>query len=434
MSYDATRDAEQLRRLDAAITAFIATRNNLPAPAGGRQTIFLFPGGMGSKLVRATQAYDENQPQPQQFVYEPVWLAHDTFLGGAAQLEMTRTGPEEYRDQDDCIVIADGLVDLEGISPYSGFTRWCTTKQLDCFVLGYDWRRKMQHVGNFFVDTFLPHFQQRVRAESNDGSDPLANFSLVGHSAGGMVVNWILRKNDAILNGMTRAITVATPFYGYAGQVHRWFEGEASLNGLDDEHKADIIRTICSLPACYAWQFIDDPTYTANSAAFVADAPFGLASYPSVDSGDGAVADPYNPQTRVVNGVTLTRYPTAGFDSQELADARVFVNQLVGPLTPGQAAKFFNIRGVRGLEALGIVAPIPSTTGSVRWGWLPTNGPSPVSDGPRVAGDGTQPAWTARHLALPKANVRTVTGLEMEHAILMSVPRIQNAIGNILGV
>jgi hypothetical protein len=31
---------------------------------------------------------------------------------------------------------------------------------------------------------------------------------------------------------MTRAVTVADPFYGYDGQIHRWFEGEQYLNHL----------------------------------------------------------------------------------------------------------------------------------------------------------------------------------------------------------
>ena len=30
---------------------------------------------------------------------------------------------------------------------------------------------------------------------------------------------------------MTHAITVGTPFYGYPGQVRRWFEGEPYLTG-----------------------------------------------------------------------------------------------------------------------------------------------------------------------------------------------------------
>ena len=40
-----------------------------------------------------------------------------------------------------------------------------------------------------------------------------------------MVVNLILRAT--IPSSPTwKLVTVATPFYGYAGQVHRWFEGE----------------------------------------------------------------------------------------------------------------------------------------------------------------------------------------------------------------
>ena len=70
-----------------------------------------------------------------------------------------------------------------------------------------------------------------------------------------MIVNLILRKGGNRLDGMNRAITVATPFYGYGGQIHRWFEGESLLNHLG-ENKIDIIKTLGSLPASYTLNWL----------------------------------------------------------------------------------------------------------------------------------------------------------------------------------
>ena len=53
MTYDQTRDNEQLSKLDDAIRSFI-TRYNSNLSSTNRKTIFLFPGGMGSQLLRAT--------------------------------------------------------------------------------------------------------------------------------------------------------------------------------------------------------------------------------------------------------------------------------------------------------------------------------------------------------------------------------------------
>ena len=127
------------------------------------------------------------------FAYDTVWLTWEDFLGGALDLQITKANGK-YRDKDDRIVIANGTVKILGWTFYDGFTKWCKKKGLDYFVFGWDWRRRIQDSGRFFVNQFLSHFQDRVKAGCNN-ADPLSNFSLIGHSAGGMVVNWILRES-----------------------------------------------------------------------------------------------------------------------------------------------------------------------------------------------------------------------------------------------
>jgi hypothetical protein len=111
---------------------------------------------------------------------------------------------------------------------------------------------------------------------------------------------------------MTRAVTVAAPFYGYDGQIHRWFEGEQYLNHLG---RIKVIRAISSMPACYTLPYLDAGTYSTNQTALANDPQspqFSLAGYPSHDAANPAqMADPFNPVGQ--------RYPgNTGFDMSEL--------------------------------------------------------------------------------------------------------------------
>ncbi len=410
MSYDTLRDLEQLRMMDHSIDDFIDRYNNSTGPiVGPRRTIFLFPGGLGSRLKQATAPYVDGMPDTQAFAYETVWLDIFTLLGNVLELRQTNVGGKR-RDKDNRIIVADGVVKFLGCSPYDGFTAMCDANGLDCFVFGWDWRRSVDQVGAFFVKKFLPHFRQRVMDGCNN-ADALANFSLVGHSAGGMIANWILRKHDVAQ--LRRVITVATPFYGYGGQTHRWFEGEPYFNDLIGKDK--IIKVITSMPGNYAYQFLPESVYAANQARLAADPNFPLAAYPSRDKATGVPADPYNPK---VNG-TLHRYPSktaSGFDTNELKKAKKLVKLLASDLAPAHAQKFFNIRGDTGAG---------NTVGSTTWDWVPPTVPTPIGNDPGVAGDGTQPAWTARHVGLANTlpgNVAAVAGTDVQHMLTMSSP------------
>jgi hypothetical protein len=425
MSYDTTRDAEQLRLLDDSITDFINRYNNSSGPANGpRQTVFLFPGGMASKLKRATAPYVDGVSGLQTFSYDAVWLEPDTIVwpAGVLDLKMTKVGSGKYRDKGDRIVVADGAVGFLGCTPYVGFTAWCVLKGLDYFVFGWDWRRRLEHSGRFFVRKFLPHFQERVKNECNN-ADPLVNFSLIGHSAGGMIVNWILRKQHPNVRNMRLAITVAAPFYGYSGQVHRWFEGQPPFNGPLGIFKKSVIKLICSFPACYTWMFLDEGTFNDNQVALAADQAFPLLNYPSMDATTANLrADPYNPQT---NG-NRSRYPAAsvtGFDATELDHGKKLVRYLASSLDPPLAAKFINIRGNNNAG---------NTPGSTKWDWVPPTDPSPIADGAGVPGDGTQPGWTARHVGA--GNVITVAGPDVEHMFTMNSPKTLGKLAAVLGV
>jgi hypothetical protein len=425
MSYDSTRDAEQLRVITPAIDAFITRYNNNTqfAANGGRHTIFVFPGGMASALKQATASFVSSASTPQ-FNYETLWVEPLIFIDGrAAELKLNRISSAVYRDNNNQIIVADGSVEFLGCTPYVGFTHWCEQTGFDYFVFGWDWRRKLQHSGKFFIEKFLPFFQARVKSKCNN-ADPLAKFSIIGHSAGGMVVNWIFRKNHANTANMYRAITVATPFYGYGSQMHRWFEGEPSVNGLLGATKTKVIKAICSAPAAYTWLYLDEKIFNDNHAALAADPNYPLATYPCVDATTGLPADPYNPQT----SGSLTRYPSAsqsGFSLQELTDARQIVRHLASDFdTALPLNKFFNVRCDTGAN---------DTIGSATWKWVPPTDPCPITDVAHVAGDGTQPGWSARHVGLPANQVRTVHGSDVGHMFTMNSPHTISELANILG-
>jgi len=427
MSYDSVRMDEQLRVLDQSIDEFIDRYNaitTLSAFLGSnlaRQTLFLFPGGMASRLSRATQAWDPAGPASQVFEYEELWVNSITLLGGKARdLRMHKTAGGDYRDKGDRIVIADGVVNLFGVTPYVGFTAWCSFKQIDWFLFPWDWRRSVDDVGTFFITRFLPHFRARVRAECNN-ADPLADYSLIGHSAGGLVVNWILRTVAPIPATLPRrVITVAAPFYGYGGQLHRWFEGEPLVN-VGGLFTKGIIKAISSFPGCYSWHFLREDFYNANRVDFQNE----LASYPSADFMTNNPADPYNPQP------PAQRYPTqaqSGFDTAELAKAANLFNALTSPLSPAQAARFVNIRGDTTAN---------NTLNTATWRLVPPIVPSPIVDTSITWGDGTQPGWTTRDIDLFRkapGNVITVRGAAAAHFIIMNSPQTLAELAAVLGI
>jgi hypothetical protein len=422
MSYAGTRDSEQLRFLDVAIAQFIQRYTSNPS-TGQRRTLFLFPGGIGSQLLRARTPYRDAIATPQTFQYDKVWLTLQTFAGDALKLEMhrdPRDPPAVERDLEDRIIIADGAVEFLTLRPYHQFTRWCEHNHLDWFIFGWDWRGRLEDTVSLFLTQFLQRFQSAVKSAC--GADPLSDFVLVGHSFGGMIVNLILHQANSLLDTMSRAITVAAPFYGYGDQVHRWFEGVELFNKLGE---MNVIRVISSMPGCYTLGYLDENTYNLYRAQLQGDPDFPLSAYPSHDAvNPGQIADPFNPVGR--------RYPgSTGFDMNLLKDGLHIFRQLALPPLPRHANKLFNIRGIQYNNN----RVANKTAGSVTWQLLPgPNNPtaSPIHDyRPLGPGDGTLPAWSTRHAALPSTQWVKVEGA-IDHMFMMEYPQTQQAIAGVL--
>lgn len=432
LTYAEVRDSEHLRLLTPAIDAFIKRARYPPATTSTcpPQTVFFFPGGLASQLLRATKKFRVGTTKPQTFDYEVVWLNDESARRGSARhLGLHRDSVGVFRDKGDRIIVAYGVI---WNVLYPGFIEWCATNNLNLLVVDWDWRRRLEDTVTFFLRTLLPFFRERVLAAGLP--DPLARFSLVGHSFGGMLVNLILRGNDPLVANLARAITVATPFYGYAGQVHRWFEGDWLVNGDNDIFKQEIMEVITAIPSAYTLQYLDEATYreSATQAALARDPEFPLLAYPSVDATDTTVrADAYNPKT---NG-SLVRYPArTGFDLAELDYARLQIQQLAAPMVASLAEKFYNIRGVT-TQSDG-QTPRNNTPSELTWDWVPTSfdstDPSPIVDGPKGPGDNTQPAWSARLATNAPARCITVKAQDMSHLLIMNNARTLDALGSIL--
>ncbi len=225
MSYATTRDSEQLRILDLAIAQFIQRYTSNPT-TGKRRTLFLFPGGMGCQLLRARKPYKNNFIGTQTFQYDKIWLTPQDIYRRRAENEDALGRPGDRPR-------SGGQNHHRETAPSS-----CSASRLTCNSSTGAITRGS--TGSCSAGTgaavsrtrsrsssrkFLPHFRNSV--QSACGADPLDDFILVGHSFGGMVVNLILRQFNSLLANMTRAVTVSSPFYGYDGQTHRWFEGES---------------------------------------------------------------------------------------------------------------------------------------------------------------------------------------------------------------
>lgn len=358
------------------------------------------------------------------FDYDTVWLDCSVLTGAALDLQL-----QNGLDTESKFILADGAIDfhLMDIRPYNRFIQWCGNRNLDWFVYGWDWRRRLDDTVSLFLAEFLPRFRQRVQAACN--ADPLQNCTLVGHSFGGMVVKLIMNDATPIVDQMKRAVTVGSPFYGYAGQVHRYFEGEKEL---DFEGTARITRVISSMPGGYALLFLDKDTYDRDGVALASDPKYPLLAYPSVDAGNHTiVADPSDPKTKGQK----VRYPkNYGFSSSELSVGKAVYRRVASPLSAARNQKFYNVRGVQ----LKYGAVANETINSVTWGWIPKSfnpdtDRSPVKDDASCPGDGVIPAWSARLVTTPAANVRTLLG-KLDHMDMMNSTLVQDELADILGL
>jgi pimeloyl-ACP methyl ester carboxylesterase len=425
--YGTGRDAAYALRLQAALEEFASQYEINGALTKKRRTIFLFPGGLGSQLMRADQPFP-HAPS----IYEKVWLDGGDLLPGAPdapRLAML-TGGVDFEQR---YVIADGCVNIpvldDIVHPYANFTQWCRRHYIDLFTFGWDWRRSVQDAADFFLKVFLPMFDTRFGGQT---PHPLDHFSFVGHSAGGMVVKAIMHATaDQYVQRVKKAITVSTPFYGYDAQIHQYLKGP-DVVPLPHSVKTKIVS---SMPGGYEYLYLDHETYKANQTDFENDQDrYNLLAYPNIDRDDPNLpADPYDAEPDD-NG--MVRYPLHyGFESSLLYRANVIARRISSRLDDKAiAGKFYNIRGVKSEnDQVANSTVVSQTWGRISPEYDPDKDPDPIvpTMGP---GDTVQPAWTARLHGLPEGHVFTIVGDDIDHVLMMELPSVQKKIAELLGL
>ena len=151
--YGTSRDAACTLRIRTALEEFASQYGLDVSISNKRRTIFLFPGGLGSQLLRADQPFPHT-PQ----CYEKVWLDGGDLLDpspGPPRLAMLSGGV----DTEQRFVIPDGCVNIPGsfelVHPYANFSQWCRDHEIDLLIFGWDWRRSVQEAADFFLKIFL---------------------------------------------------------------------------------------------------------------------------------------------------------------------------------------------------------------------------------------------------------------------------------------
>ena len=426
MSYGSDKNQAYLNRLQDQISDFISNYNANPSE-DNRITLFLFPGGLGSKLMRAEGAWPAAP-----WAFDTAWLDCQIMFGAFTNLQ--RSGNDDYQDR---FIVPDQYIDFFDVRPYAQFVDWCQQNWLDLFVFGWDWRLTTDEAAIFFLQQFMPLFKQRTMPSAGAcNGDPLANAWLIGHSFGGLIVKKILNQHaNSYVQNFTGALTVGTSFYGYGGQNHRYFVGDPQINFTEGFFGARAVtRMVSSMPGPYELMFLDGATYAANQANLANDPQgYPLNSYPSMDPTTATEADPYNPVPPVNSSAANVRYlSTYGFSAPMLLNARTAVAAFAQALDPSVAAKFTNIRGVQtdGVNDLYDTVVAQTWTRAPKT-FDPDNGPDHIIDIPGP-GDGTLPAWATRFVADPAPKVITVRATNLDHMDLLNHADIQTAVASVI--
>ncbi len=403
MDYVALRTAEQMRLLEPALNQFVQQFDSA-AP-----TIFFLPGGMASALVQATQSVDQATPP---YSYETLWIAPALFCGGVDGMRMN--GAEDANRR---MTLPSGVIGFDGVAPYDNFERWCRqrTVPFNYLLLSWDWRLPLQSSVDFFTTSLLPRLVTLLQARGVDLSQ--TEYYLIGHSFGGQVVKLMLNKAGKFVTGLRRAITVATPFYGYGTSEHFYFSGFKYLNPFYP--KSYLSALIATLTGPYVLMFLQENEYATVGTALSQDPNYPFADYPSLDAAQATEVDPYV--------LDPDRYPP-WMDATALTAAAAARAALTKALPQATKAKLHHVRGITTQSGKPVAQTIVGQTWStIAAGYDPDTAADPIANPHGGPGDNVVPAWSARLVDVPEANLHDVPG-PIDHMTLMDDPILQNGV------
>jgi hypothetical protein len=379
MTYESARRMEIRQAHVRQIEEFARTYQK------NRPTVVLVPGGMGSQIDRSQKPYKGAASLP--FRYDPIWMDPGiVFDQEALQLEIL---PNTH-DIGNHISISNGPLRFL-LKPYNATKDYFRDKDFNYLVFGFDWRRSVQESAGF-LQFFLKTLKQRVQNLWQE--DPLPNTTILCHSMGGLVAKVFLHKvfkskttAADVRTWMARLVTVATPFYGTATHMTRYYKGQRPLNTIYSTKK--MARLTGTLFGTYILMPLDKKTYARNADKLE------IGRYPVRDKQNSdQEADPFNPQM-------FGRYPSwvkPGFLTAAIQMRNIITRQLPTAV----AARVFHIRARQ--RRTWVELKWKAVKGAT---FNPDQDDSPISGkhGEGGGGDGTVPFWSARLVQIPDSQV-----------------------------
>ena len=339
----------------------------------GKPTVVLLPGGMGSRLDRSHESYQDDERLPTG--YDELWFA-GMFWRRGRELQIDDNG----HDEGDHVVRPKGPVS-NLFDPYDWTKSFFWQSDVNYVVFAYDWRRRLIESARF-LRYFLKHLGRRIHKDF--GENPLPNVTLLGHSQGGLVAKLFLDAVRDVGSWIKQLVTVGTPFYGTWSHQQRYFIGQEIL--YDYHNARELAEIAATFPGPYTLMFLPRTIYDKYGEEL------GLKRYPMRNCDDTDGRDPYQQDD-------FTRYYPRWVKSKHLDAAREVCNAIAKPFRKDVAARVFNIRSVSHRTPVELVwRPLPTD-------FDPNDGRSPIVPTKEWGkGDGTVPRWAAFHASVPKDN------------------------------
>ncbi|HSJ57778.1 MAG TPA: alpha/beta fold hydrolase [Anaerolineae bacterium] len=207
-------EAEELRSLASA-----------PRPRGIRPAAVFLPGIMGSQLASVRG------------VTRLLWINPLLFLHGeCSYLELSDDGSRDRQPQIEAV--ATGLEKMTYVK-----TGLALRREVDLYEFPFDWRRPIESSADLLHRTL----------ERWAGGDPAKQFTLIGHSLGGLVSRAYLALHPrAAEQRVARLIMYGSPQFGATQTIQNLYEGNRMmdiaglLNGDNDTR-----HLLLNLPSVY---------------------------------------------------------------------------------------------------------------------------------------------------------------------------------------
>lgn len=354
-------------------------------------TIVILPGGMGSRLQRCTEAFDEAKNLPIEKFYE-LWCGFGAIFNGELR-SLAQDGRTQEADRHP-IIAAGELTNI--VKSYNGIFE-AFEGRANVVSMGYDWRRAPGKECAF-VRVFLELLADEVARAMPSAPDPRSRLTLYAHSQGGLVaklfIDDLIDAEENPFDWFERVVTCCTPFYGTNSHFSRYYIGEPLLNPFTGGPDA-VARIVATFPGTYillpAPREVLEPYYDK----------LGLAGYPVRDSDHEAMeCDPFD--------IAMAGRYRPEVSREHLAAAGKQFRRLDRALPAAVVERVYHLRSdLRD----------PGTGTSLEMRWRAVDGATygayqgnPVGDNmPNGgSGDGTVPLWSAALAHAPAENVFTV--------------------------